>query len=590
MCGFIGCLGESVREFPLDPLRHRGPDASGAWASPDGQCWFGHVRLSIIELSAAGAQPMSSASGRTTIVFNGEIYNHLEVRSRLGGVVWRGHSDTETLVEAWERLGEECLGLLRGMFAFAVYQSQDRSVHLVRDRLGIKPLYFRNGGNGCFSFASEVRTLLRGRRPEPGDAALACYLATGHMPATGEIGEGVRILPPGCILRIDESGDSPIRQWWSLPLRKSGGEIIRNHSETQAWVRSQVEDAVREHLLSDVPVGAFLSGGIDSSIVSLVAARSLGRSLHTFCVGFPDAGFDERHIAREVAARAGSNHTEIEVGPEECQRWAVEAVAAMDLPSADAVNTYIVSKAVREAGLKVALSGLGGDELFCGYPSFTDIPRLALLGRIPAPFAKALISLLPAGARNKLDGAASFDPFTLALLRRRWWSDSALKEAGLDAPIPWPELKQAFSDDLQAISAAEILGYMEPMLLRDSDQMSMAVGLELRVPFLDHRLVEGALAMPGHFKSGKPPKRLLIEAFRDLLPEAVWKRPKQGFALPMDSWMRGPLKEFCRSGTVAARNRLGEKFVDTAWSGFERRNLHWTRLWQIAVLGHYLRN
>jgi asparagine synthase (glutamine-hydrolysing) len=265
----------------------------------------------------------------------------------------------------------------------------------------------------------------------------------------------------------------------------------------------------------------------------------------------------------------------------------MEAVAAMDIPSADAINTFIVSKAVRQAGLKVALSGLGGDELFCGYPSFWEIPRLSFLEKIPPTLARSLVSFSPSGVREKFEGAPSFDAFTLALLRRRWWSNRHLKLAGLEASVEWPKPPESFLDTTQAITQAEMLGYMEPMLLRDSDQMSMAVGLELRVPFLDHRLVEFVLALPEQWKRGKPPKRLLIDAFADILPQEVWNRPKQGFALPMDSWMRGPLRDFCREGIELARQQLDRTFLEFAVQGFEKRSLHWTRLWQLVVFGHY---
>lgn len=346
MCGIIGNFGKTdaaVRRS-LSFLHHRGPDASGEWTSPDGSCWLGHSRLSILELSDAGAQPMVSASGRFVIVFNGEIYNHLELRKRLACASWRGHSDTETLLEAWEENGEDCLGQLRGMFAFAIMDCSSGTLHLVRDRLGIKPLYFRREGAHGVSFASEARALLHGRRPILSQDALACYLATGHTPASGEFGEGVEILPPGTFLRIDRKGDVDCRTWWRC-AQKTPHPAPESLEEAQSGVRSHLESAVAEHLLADVPVAAFLSGGIDSSIISLVAARQLGFPLRTFCIGFPHAGFDERPVARLLAERIGSQHTEIEVGPSDCQKWAVEAVAAMDLPSSDAINTYIIFSA-----------------------------------------------------------------------------------------------------------------------------------------------------------------------------------------------------------------------------------------------------
>jgi asparagine synthase (glutamine-hydrolysing) len=309
--------------------------------------------------------------------------------------------------------------------------------------------------------------------------------------------------------------------------------------------------------------------------------------LQTFCIGFHNISFDERKVAKLVAEHAGSRHTEIEVSPKDCLNWVCEAVEAMDLPSVDAINSYIVSKAAKSSGLKVALSGLGGDELFGGYPSFTDVRRLSFLHNLPPPLARQLVQILPQSVREKLDGVPSFDPFTLAMLRRRWWGTDAIKSAGFDCDIRWPLAPKVFQDRFEATSWAEILNYMGPMLLRDTDQMSMAVSLEVRVPFLDSRLVDFVLALPESWKRGLPPKRLLSDAFADILPAQVWNRPKQGFALPMDDWMRGPLNDFCRSGLSAVRKMIKPCWIDSVATKFEKRQLHWTRLWQLVVLGHY---
>lgn len=565
-------------------MAHRGPDGSGEWRSPSGDCWFGHVRLAILELSAAGAQPMLSASGRTAIVFNGEIYNHLEVRKSLRAITWRGHSDTETLVEAWEQKGERCLESLRGMFAFAVYDLEARELHVVRDRLGIKPVYFRQDQKG-FSFGSEVRVLNGGGRPNLGDKALHMFLATGHLPGQGESGEGICILPPGCKIRISSGGEISLQKWWSP--ERSGPWGSRNREELLEEVRGLVESSVNEHMLADVPVAVFLSGGMDSSVIATAAAKSAASPLRTFTVGFPQLDFDERPIAKKVAEKLGTTHFEIEVNPRDCIRWIVDAVEAMDLPSADAVNSFIVSRVVRDQGLKVALSGLGGDEIFGGYPSFRDVPRLGLLGHLPEQSIRAAKGFLPEKIRTKLEGNGSFDAFSLALARRRWWSRAEILASGVGGSEVWPSRPPGKMDSFAAVTWAEILGYMEPMLLRDCDQMSMATSLELRVPFLDHRLVELVLAIPGGQKGGRP-KKLLIDAFARELPTEVWNRPRAGFVLPMDGWMRGPLADFCSHGLNASKARLNSEFVDRAFAGFQARRLHWTRVWQLVVLGHYI--
>lgn len=590
MCGFVGHFYRESKQnknrLELDSLRHRGPDSSGYWSSQDGRCCLAHVRLAIIELTEEGSQPMLSSSERTVIAFNGEIYNHLDLRSRIAGVRWRGYSDTETLVELWERHGPQCIPWLRGMFAFAVYDNQDHILHIVRDRFGIKPLYFHRQPGGETTFSSEVRTLLGGRKIALNNDSIAFYLATGHIQNEGEIGEGVEILPAGSLALFDGNG-SISKKRWSADSEGSNVPQVTTFEEARSGVRSLLEASVQEHLLADVPVASFLSGGIDSSIISLLAARFHSEPLQTFCIGFPNLGFDERKVAKLVAEHAGSRHTEIEVSPKDCLSWVCEAVDAMDLPSVDAINSYIVSKAAKSAGLKVALSGLGGDELFGGYPSFTDVRHLSFLQHLPPPFARQLVQILPQSAREKLDGGSSFDLFTLAMLRRRWWGTEAIKSAGFDCEIKWPLASKKFQDSFEAASRAEILNYMGPMLLRDTDQMSMAVSLEVRVPFLDPRLVDFVLALPEKWKRGRPPKRILVEAFADILPAQVWSRPKQGFALPMDDWMRGPLNDFCLFGLSAARRFIEPCWIDSVAIKFEKRQLHWTRLWQLVVLGHY---
>jgi asparagine synthase (glutamine-hydrolysing) len=436
-----------------------------------------------------------------------------------------------------------------------------------------------------------VRVLNGGRRPALGDDALATYLMTGHLPGSGEIGSDIRALSAGCRMSVDANGAHGVERWWPGGGRRAEtGDLSGTRAEdVRAEVRRLVEDSVQEHLLADVPVASFLSGGTDSSVISLVAARAASQPLRTFSVGFPQKGLDERPIAKLVAERAGARHTEIEVTPEDCIRWIVDGVAAMDLPSVDAINSFIVSRAVRNEGLKVALSGLGGDELFGGYPSFRDVPKMAVLGMMPRAMASLLVKGLPRSVRTKLEGARKYDPFTLALLRRRWWSPEELAVSGARGEVIWPDLPLKPRDAFAAVSWAEILGYTEPMLLRDSDQMSMAVSLELRVPFFDHRLVEFALSLPGGMKRGAPPKRLLIEAFAEDLPREVWDRPRQGFVLPMDDWMRGPLRDFATSGLEEVKTLLAPPWVDRVRTGFEERRLHWTRLWQLVVLGHYMR-
>ncbi|MBC6609137.1 asparagine synthase (glutamine-hydrolyzing) [Hymenobacter sp. BT188] len=574
----------------LNLLHHRGPDGSGEWTNKNGSIYLGHTRLAILEPTPAGKQPMVNASKRYTITFNGEIYNHLQLRSLLPGINWRGNSDTETLVELMAAKGLAGLGTLKGMFAFALHDSEDDSVLLVRDRMGIKPLWYRCQDTSI-QFSSEIRVLLEAEKTQLTDAALSEYISFGRLPESGEIVAGVQPVSPGSWIKI-KGGEGTCAHdriakgtWW--PEAADFKPKLKNRQEWVAEVNKLVSTAVEEHLISDVGVGAFLSGGIDSSIVTLIAGKLLGRRLQTFTIGFPQKTFDERSIARVVAKKAGSEHTELEIQPEACLTWVKEAVVSLDLPSVDAINTYIVSKAVRDCGLKVALSGLGGDELFGGYPSFRSVPWLRLLDVAPS-ISRQLIRALPRSIKQKLGGIPDFSTPNLTSARRRFTSVSSLKQMGLTSGVPIIPPPPFHLDTMGKISWAEIYGYMVPMLLRDSDQMSMAVGLEIRVPFLDHCLVEAVLGCPQKYKAGPGIKPLLVEAFRSELPQEVYNRPKQGFALPMDEWLRGPLSDFLNEGITAAADSLSLSEPLQLLESFHKGHLHWARVWNWSVLGHWL--
>lgn len=588
MCGIIGQIrfnGSKATVPPLSAISHRGPDGSGEWYNASGNVYFGHARLAILEPTPAGYQPMLSSSGRFTITFNGEIYNHLDLRRLLPAQSWNGTSDTETLVEMLSTTGAEALKMVKGMFAFALYDEEEGSVLLVRDRLGIKPLWIKSNSTSL-SFSSEVRALLNGNEGGLTKHALSEYIGFGHMPGTGEIFDGIESLQPGSWLKVFENGKIEKGNWWGTERFVTTRPANRN-AAVQA-VKKLVTKAVEEHLLSDVGVGSFLSGGIDSSIVTLIAGKALGRNLQTYTIGFPQGDFDERAVARMVAKKAGSEHFELEITEDMCLNSVKMAVESLDLPSVDAINTFIVSKAVRDIGLKVALSGLGGDELFGGYPSFKNVPLLKMLGAFPAGVRRQIVKRLPGSFQQKLGGLKRFSAEDLTVTRRRFVSVDHLKKMGLSDGMPFVPATPAEFDTMGRISWAEMQGYMIPMLLRDSDQMSMAVGLEIRVPFLDHRLVEEMLCFPQKYKIGKGVKPLLIEAFKDELPIEVYSRPKQGFVLPLQNWIQGPLLDFTNEGVNAAAEllKLNEPLLqrDLFLSG----QLHWTRVWKWCVLGHWL--
>ena len=526
---------------------------------------------------------MTDPATGNVVATNGEIYNHRLVREQLGpNVAWRGTSDTETLLLGYARWGHGVLDRLKGMFAFAIYDATRHELFLARDRLGIKPLYFTTDADGLRA-ASEVKVLV-GQTGTITAKAISGYLQWGASPEGELIYGNVRALPAGHALTIGAQGE--VKTWRYWPSQKA---FISSTENVLPRLRELIDEAVEEHLLSDVPVASFLSGGIDSSVVTALAAQKLTNKLQTYSVGFDLAEFDETAIAREIAQRYGTEHHRVQLSEEEVIHSVTEAVEKLDLPSVDAINTYIVSRAVAGRGVKVALSGLGGDELFGGYPSFRDVPRLQLIAALPR-FLRRIVGVAGGLGDRLADLPATGDAGALARWRRRFLTDDMIRRAGLPvAPEPF-ESPLALPDDFAQTSWAELTGYMRRMLLRDADQMSMAVSLEMRVPFLDHELVEYVLGLPAAVKKRYPGvKGLLVEACRDLLPPSVYERPKAGFVLPMKLWMKRPLASFVDEGLreTVARNLLPQTFADEMSEAFRRDTLHWTRLWSIVVLGHY---
>ena len=450
MCGIAVHFNSLGRATPLDLelIHHRGPDSRGEWISPDGRCWLGNTRLAIVDLSPTGDQPMTDPATRNVIVTNGEIYNHRAVREKLGrNVDWRGTSDTETLLMGYARWGHAVLEHLKGMFAFAIYDAARDELFLARDRLGIKPLYYTADANGVRA-GSEVRLLAPASatiKPE----AVSAYLQWGACPEGELIYANIQALPAGHAMTIGPDGE--IKTWRYWPSRKTFALFPDN---VVGRVRALIDKAVEEHLLSDVPVASFLSGGIDSSVVTALAAQKLANKLQTYSVGFDLAEFDETAIAQEIAERYRTDHHRIQLSEEEVIHSVTEAVEKLDLPSVDAINTYIVSRAVAAHGVKVALSGLGGDELFGGYPSFRDVPRLQLIATLPR-FLRKVIGLAGNLGDRLADLPATGDAGELARWRRRFLTDDMIRRAGLPIATEAFEYPVALPDDFARISWAE---------------------------------------------------------------------------------------------------------------------------------------
>jgi len=587
MCGIIGAFSPDrfAAALRVDRLAHRGPDSSGEWRSSNGDVWLGHTRLAIIDLSSAGAQPMVDPESGNVIVFNGEIYNHLSIRRMLNlpDETWRGHSDTETILVGYREWGRAILERLKGMFALAIYDAQEHALWLARDRFGIKPLFYRIDGRNVV-FSSEIRAINGDHANRISPAGVAHYFTWGACLDDTLVWEDWKTVPAGSWMEFSAHGSQTVGQYWP-PLRITAEPAIN----AVRRIRELLESAIEEHLLADVPVACFLSGGIDSSVIAGLAATRTGRGLKTYTVGFPDTEFDESSVADIVARRFGTEHHLIRLTEENCLLWVHEALAALDLPSIDAINTFIVAKAVAAEGIKVALSGLGADELFGGYPSFRDVPRLMWLARLPLRVRRSLGAL---GRKfSRLGDLPGPEAVALAHWRREFFTAEQIAQLGLRRTEPRFQPCPGGLDTFAQISWAELTGYMRHMLLRDTDNMSMAVSLELRVPFLDHMLVEYVLALPQSEKRGYGrPKGLLIEACRDLLPPEVYQRPKMGFSLPMDRWMRGPLANLCDQGVarLLAANIVSEQAVESLRRRFNAGELHWTRWWSFVVLGHYL--
>ncbi|HQR65790.1 MAG TPA: asparagine synthase (glutamine-hydrolyzing) [Thermoanaerobaculia bacterium] len=542
----------------LADLKHRGPDGSGIWRSRDGRMRLVHSRLAIIDLTETGRQPMSTEDGRFTIVLNGEIYNYRELRSELAreGELFRGTSDTEVLLRLLAREGTACLARLDGMFAFAIHDAVERTVLLGRDPLGEKPLYVAESEDG-FAFASEVRTLQDSGfgTMEPDWQGIGLFLRQGSIPAPWTHLRGIRLLPAGSWTRLHlDGGREETGVHWQLALNPES-RAIRDRAEAVARIGDALRGSVRRRLRADVPVAAFLSGGVDSSSVVALMREAGGSDLRTFTISLPGSLADESREAEAVAATLGTVHTTVPLGHDQLDEWLDAAIDAMDVPSVDGPNTWLVSRAVARAGLKVVVSGLGGDELFYGYPSFRVVPRLAGLlrsiGRAGASRAAArrLAKWLPSSPRagRLLDavGAGGGLPATW-LAKRGLFSaggvrnllrddvaDTALQAdaigriEGLDVPSDLP--------DRRRVSFLELSVYLRDQLLRDSDVMSMAHGLELRVPLIGRHVVEAVAAVSDEVLAEGGSKALLREAVGPALPGIVGSWPKQGFTL---DWQR----------------------------------------------------
>lgn len=619
MCGIAGLVDPGTSEAArtsavmrmCDAMQHRGPDDQGI--ATQGPATLGMRRLAIFD-PANGHQPMVTPEGRFTLVFNGALYNFRALRAELSanGWVFGTQCDTEVLLAAYARWGAACLGRLRGMFAFAAWDAHEQTLFLARDAFGIKPLYFRHAGTKLL-FASELNALRASGEfaAEIDPISVADYLAWFAVPAPRTIYRDVFSLRPGECATF-RAGQLELRTAWNFRGIARDPKPSTSRAEFIRELRVRLDDTINAHAVADVPVGAFLSGGLDSAAIVGLMAQANASHLRTFSIGFGEAGYSEADAAESAARHFGTQHHTRVLTGQEVASDLEKLLAAYDQPTGDGINTYYASQAARAGGVTVALSGLGGDELFGSYPSFRTLPRVArwLPGwrRIPDFARRAVLRRLRLGdtRRRKLADFLEHarDLHELGALQRRVFSTVSqhallspdARAAAHRSPFH-PELA-ALSTDLgdagvfETISAWELRTYMTDVLLRDSDVMSMRHSLELRVPFVDQPLIEWLWRQPAAFKrDADHAKTALRDAVRDVLPpELLGTRPKRGFTLPFAVWMRKELRPFLdETFSRASLDRSGlfdAAAVERTWHGFVAGTdpREWSRIWSLAVL------
>ena len=594
-----------------DSMAHRGPDGRGLWLSENKRLGLGHRRLSIIDISNAAGQPMTDSSGRFTVVFNGEVYNHTEIKADLqkkGHTNWRtSHSDTEVLLAAWREWGVEALHKFRGMFAFALWDEQSRELWLVRDRIGVKPLYWTIH-QGKLSFASEIKALLQDRSLPlaVNEESFFHYLSFLTAPAPETLFQGIHKLPAGHLIKINAGGDLQERCWWDVWDHTSPAPG-RSGEEWAELILQELEQSVHYRQMGDVPVGVFLSGGIDSSTSAALFARHSAAPVKTFTIGYQgtyNSYADETGYARLMAQSIGADHHELLLTQDDLINFLPQMVWLQDEPIADpvCVPVYYVSKLARDNGVVVGQVGEGADELFCGYPAWGNAVRLAELNRLPVPRFFKRLGCLAAELAGKTHNNKYAYLNRAVAGRPIFWSGA---EAFYDHEKPailHPRLRQRFAgrsswealephwqrfqdkswekSDLNWMTYTDLKLRLPELLLMRVDKMSMGVSLEGRVPFLDHKLVELALSIPAEikYKNGEL-KRLLKKAVNGVIPDQLIHRKKQGFGVPVHEWcldrlgaqMREELRQFCAK----------TEFFD--WQGVERLFEHkdGARVWYL---------
>jgi asparagine synthase (glutamine-hydrolysing) len=591
MCGIAGILSNGYSQDRLEvllqrmqsSLQHRGPDDRGIYISTDCKAALVHTRLAILDLTSAGHQPMSSVDGRYWITFNGEIYNFQELRSRLEaqGEQFQSQTDTEVILKLYQRHGMDSVKQLRGMFAFAIWDDLEKTCFLARDTLGIKPLYYWQSGS-TLVFASELKAILASGLPSISLSleGLYGYLVSGSVPEPHTMIEGIHCLAAGHWLHW-QSGSLTQHQYWQINFTPEPISL----PEAKEKVRTALIDSIKHHLISDVPVGIFLSGGIDSTAVLALAGQTQAGQLRTYSIAFEEPEWNEGELARKIAQEFGADHTEYKMTASLGRELFPKFLDTIDQPSIDGFNTFSVSRIAREDGTKVVLSGLGGDELFGGYSSFVRVPKMVRWGKqlkalnlISTSLGMGLEHWTTSPRLRRLGDFLQQTPDTAAAYRSyrgifshqeacaiasQYIPDRAFpirKSHGNVSHLPSVE---------DEVSLLEISRYMRNQLLRDSDVMSMAWGLELRVPLVDRVLLETIASIPSNMRL-VPGKQLLIQAVPEL-PSWVVNRPKRGFSFPFQQWIGTEWQDYF--GQVSCPKNISLN--------------PWYRLWSLAILQYW---
>lgn len=607
MCGINGifsfksALADAYQSITKmnDSIAHRGPDSEGIFEKDN--IILGHRRLSIIDISTISNQPLFGLENRYVLVFNGEIYNYKELKTKIN-FPYKTNSDSEIIIAAYHKWGYECVNHFNGMFAFAIWDNLEKKLFIARDRVGIKPLYFYND-NDLFIFSSQIKGILSSEKVDIklNTKQLSNFLKFQTIYTPDTILENINLLEAGSTLTINKSGIKKNKYW---ELNSSSNNLsTQKYTEITTNIRDLLTNAVEKRMVADVPFGAFLSGGIDSSLMVALMAQTSTQPINTFNINFAEKEYSEAKYAEKIAKKYNTNHHEINLTPTDLLDDIETALNYMDSPSADGINTYVVSKHTRKHNIKMAISGLGGDELFAGYPQFKQmyaLNKIRFFDNIPITIRSSIARII-----SKSTSKAEIEKIANWLTSKKWDINNLyptfrqqLSDIEVEKLLNKPIIQNISYFDkstmLNNMSVNEINTYLQHILLRDSDQMSMASSLEVRVPFMDHELIEYVLSIPDKYKYPSKPKKLLIESFPDILTSEIVNRKKMGFVFPWNSWLKNDLFDFIEINLKELENypefNIGE--INNLWQRFinDDKRVYWTQIWGLVVLGHWLKN